>query len=66
MRAWFRGQGLVRPRRGRVLAGVIAGLARRLDVNPWGLRALAVLSLFLPGPQFLAYILLWILMPSEP
>ena len=49
-----------------MLAGVVAGLARRLDVNPWGLRALAVLSVFLPGPQFLAYILLWILMPSEP
>lgn len=65
MQDWFRRHGLVRPRRGRVIAGVIAGLARRLGVSPWGLRALAVLSLFLPGPQVLAYILLWILMPSE-
>ena len=65
MQDWFRRRGLVRPRRGRVLAGVIAGLARRLDVNPWGLRALFVLSFFLPGPQFLAYLVLWALMPSE-
>lgn len=65
MRDWFRRQGLVRPRSGRVVAGVCAGLARRLDVSPWLVRLAFVLSLFLPGTQVLAYVLLWILMPTE-
>jgi phage shock protein PspC (stress-responsive transcriptional regulator) len=57
--------GLYRPRDGRVIAGVCAGLARRFDMNPTLVRVLAVLSCLLPGPQFVAYIILWIMMPSE-
>jgi phage shock protein C len=59
------GQGLVRPRAGRVLAGVCAGLARRFGMRPGVVRLLFVLSVLLPGPQVLLYIALWILMPSE-
>ena len=59
------GQGLVRPRRGRVLAGVCAGLARRLGLPPAVVRAAFLLSLLLPGPQVLAYLALWVLMPRE-
>jgi phage shock protein C len=62
----FRKAGLVRPRQGRILAGVCAGLGRRVGLDPWLVRVLAIASLFLPGPQFIAYIVLWILMPSEP
>ena len=65
VRDWFRRQGLVRPRRGRVLGGVIAAFARRYDINPWLLRLAVVVSVVLPGPQVLAYILLWIAMPAE-
>jgi phage shock protein PspC (stress-responsive transcriptional regulator) len=61
----FRKAGLVRPRQGRILAGVCAGLGRRVGLDPWLVRVLAIASLFLPGPQFIAYIVLWILMPSE-
>ncbi len=61
----FCGRGLVRPRRGRVIGGVCAGIARALDSSAWLVRVLAVLSIVLPGPQVLAYILLWILMPEE-
>jgi phage shock protein PspC (stress-responsive transcriptional regulator) len=57
--------GLVRPRTGRFLAGVCAGLARRFNMKPGVVRLLFVLSLLLPGPQILAYVALWILMPSE-
>ncbi|MFI5934522.1 PspC domain-containing protein [Actinoplanes sp. NPDC051494] len=58
-------QGLVRPREGRLLGGVCAGLARRFGLDPWLARTLFVLILFLiPGSQFLVYPLLWILMPS--
>ena len=58
-------QGLVRPRTGRFLAGVCAGLARRFGMKPGVVRLLFVVSIVLPGPQFLVYIALWILMPNE-
>ena len=57
--------GLVRPRRGRVIAGVCAGLAQRFGVRPWQMRLLFVVSCLLPGPQFLLYLALWIVLPSE-
>jgi phage shock protein PspC (stress-responsive transcriptional regulator) len=56
---------LVRPRNGRWIAGVCAGLARRFGMSPGVVRLLFVLSCLLPGPQFIAYIVLWILMPEE-
>jgi phage shock protein C len=62
----FREQGLVRPRDGRVLGGVIAGLGRRFGIDPWPARLLFVLLLMvLPGSQLLIYPILWILMPLE-
>jgi phage shock protein PspC (stress-responsive transcriptional regulator) len=57
--------GLVRPRRGRWIAGVCAALARRFDVSPLLVRLLFVVSTIIPGPQFLIYIVLWVLIPSE-
>jgi len=56
---------LVRPRNGRVIAGVCAGLARRFNISPTLVRVLFVLSVLLPGPQVVVYIILWILMPRE-
>lgn len=56
---------LYRPREGRIIAGVCAGLARRFGIGAWTVRILAILSCLLPGPQFLVYIALWILMPDE-
>ncbi|HEY7485533.1 MAG TPA: PspC domain-containing protein [Streptosporangiaceae bacterium] len=57
--------GLYRPRNGRMIAGVCAGLARRFGVDANIVRLVAVLSCLLPGPQFVVYIVLWIMMPSE-
>lgn len=66
VRSSFAQQGLVRPRDGRVLGGVCAGLGRRFGLTPWVARLLFVLLLFvLPGSQFLIYPVLWILMPDE-
>lgn len=48
-----------------MIAGVCAGLARRFGWSPTTVRVVAVVSCLLPGPQFLAYIALWIIMPSE-
>ena len=56
---------LARPRRGRIIAGVCAGLARRFGVSSTTMRAIFVLSCLLPGPQFLLYIVLWVLLPEE-
>jgi phage shock protein PspC (stress-responsive transcriptional regulator) len=56
---------LARPRRGRVIAGVCAGLARRFGVSKTLVRVLFVLSCVLPGPQILIYGALWIVLPSE-
>jgi phage shock protein PspC (stress-responsive transcriptional regulator) len=57
--------GLTRPRHNRWIAGVCAGLAQRSGLSPGVVRLLFVLSCLLPGPQFVAYIVLWLLMPSE-
>ncbi len=65
-RAWFAQRGLTRPRRGKWIAGVAAGFARRYEWNPLVVRLLVVASIFLPGPQILAYAALWILMPRDP
>jgi phage shock protein PspC (stress-responsive transcriptional regulator) len=62
----FAEHGLVRPREGRVLGGVCAGLGRRLGIDPWPARILLLLLLMvIPGSQILVYPVLWILMPSE-
>ncbi|MEH3076906.1 MAG: PspC domain-containing protein [Quadrisphaera sp.] len=57
--------GLVRPRHGKIIAGVCAGLARRWGMSPTLLRLLAVLSCLLPGPQFIAYVVMWVVIPKE-
>ncbi|PSL39258.1 phage shock protein C (PspC) family protein [Labedella gwakjiensis] len=56
---------LVRPRRGRVFAGVCAAIANRYQWNPTTVRVLTVLSLLLPGPQIILYVILWIIIPKE-
>src|SRR3954452_17702103 len=65
IRAAFADQGLYRARDGRVLGGVVAGLGRRLGLEPWPARLLFVLALMLiPGSQLLVYPILWVLMPE--
>jgi phage shock protein PspC (stress-responsive transcriptional regulator) len=56
---------LTRPRDNRWIAGVCAGLARRFGMSPNTVRVLFALSCLLPGPQFLIYIVLWAMMPSD-
>ena len=56
---------LVRPRNGRWIGGVCAGLADRFGLSRGVVRLLFVLSTLIPGPQFLLYIALWIVIPSE-
>jgi phage shock protein C len=57
---------LTRPQHGKVIAGVCAGLAERFGWSPFAVRLLFLLSCLLPGPQFVAYIVLWVIMPKRP
>ena len=56
---------LRRPRTGRVIAGVCAGLAQRFGWNANIVRLLFVLSFLLPGPQLIFYFVAWIIIPNE-
>lgn len=56
---------LARPRQERMIGGVCAGLARRFGMRPTTMRLIFVVSCLLPGPQFLLYLALWILLPNE-
>jgi phage shock protein PspC (stress-responsive transcriptional regulator) len=56
---------LTRDSRHAVIAGVCAGLARRFGLSRSGLRLAFVVSCVLPGPQFIAYLVLWVLMPRD-
>ena len=57
---------LTRSRTDRVIAGVCAGLAARLGWRPRTVRLLFVVSCLLPGPQFLVYLVLWVIVPKAP
>lgn len=54
----------MRPREGRVIAGVAAGLADRFGISRTVMRVVFVASMLLPGPQILIYLILWIVIPE--
>lgn len=57
---------LTRSRTDRVIAGVCAGLAGRVGWRPRTVRLLFLVSCLLPGPQFLIYLALWVVIPKAP
>jgi phage shock protein C len=48
------------------IAGVCAGLADYFDLDPTIVRVLWFLAVFFAGTGFLAYIILWIVLPLAP
>lgn len=56
---------LRRPRTGRVIGGVCAALAARFGWDITLVRVLALVSLLLPGPQLVFYVVAWIVIPGE-
>jgi phage shock protein PspC (stress-responsive transcriptional regulator) len=50
--------------RGRLLAGVSAGFARRYEINPLVARLIAITTILVLTP--LVYVAAWVLMPSDP
>jgi phage shock protein C len=58
---------LVRPRQGRVIAGVCAGFAQAYGWDPVIVRlVLCLIALCGAGSPILAYIIAWIVMPNAP
>jgi len=55
---------LVRPRYGRRLAGVCAGVAQYYGWNVTTIRLLWLLAVLFAGTGGLLYIILWIVMPN--
>ena len=49
----------------RVIGGVGAAIARRYGISRSGARLAFVLSCVVPGPQVVAYLLLWIVIPAD-
>ncbi|MCP9996331.1 PspC domain-containing protein [Streptomyces werraensis] len=56
---------LARPTDDRMIGGVCAGLARRFGTSAKTMRVVFLVSCLLPGLQFLLYLALWVLLPSE-
>ncbi|KJL25367.1 PspC domain-containing protein [Microbacterium azadirachtae] len=56
---------LVRPRKGRFIAGVCAGLARRFGMPVALVRIIAIVAMIFAGLPLWVYLVLWILIPSE-
>jgi len=49
-----------------VIAGVCGGIGERFGMPPTLVRVLFLLSCLLPGPQFVAYVIMWIFVPQAP
>lgn len=54
---------LTRSSNDKWIAGVCGGLAEYFGWSPAVVRLLFVLSCLLPGPQFLIYLALWVIIP---
>jgi phage shock protein C len=57
---------LYRSRDDRMIAGVCAGLAEYIGMDPTIIRLLFVLGMFMGGATFLAYIVMMLVIPEEP
>jgi len=57
---------LVRPRQGRKIAGVCAGIAEYFDLDVTLIRIVWLVLLFGAGVGLFAYLIGWIVMPEEP
>lgn len=56
---------LVRSRNHKLVAGVCGGLAARLGISPGLARLIWLLLSLFPGPLWVLYVALWILLPQE-
>lgn len=57
---------LVRSTNDRKIAGVCAGVADYFEMDPTIVRVIWLLATLVPGPNIIAYIILWIAVPEGP
>jgi len=57
---------LVRSTNDRKIAGVCAGIADYFEWDPTMVRLIWALATLVPGPNILAYVILWIVLPQGP
>jgi phage shock protein PspC (stress-responsive transcriptional regulator) len=58
---------LNRPRQGRMLGGVCAGIGLHLDIDPTVIRLVwAALTLVSLGTGIIVYLIAWVFIPEEP
>ncbi|MFW5705158.1 MAG: PspC domain-containing protein, partial [Nanoarchaeota archaeon] len=57
---------LYRSKEDQYIGGVCGGIAEHFDIDPVWVRLIALLLLFMNGVGFIAYIILWILVPENP
>jgi phage shock protein C len=57
---------LVRPRTRRKVAGVCLGFSEYFDLDVTLVRVVWLITAFMTGFGFLAYLIAWIVMPEEP
>src|SRR6266704_2604427 len=62
---WATRYGLVRPARGRVLAGVCAAIARATNTDPVLWRVLFAVLTLAGGVSVVVYLVAWLLIPAE-
>ncbi len=62
---WATRYGLVRPARGRVLAGVCAAIARATNTDPVLWRVLFAVLTLAGGVSVVVYLIAWLLIPAE-
>lgn len=57
---------LYRSRTDRIISGVCGGIAKMLGIDPVIIRVLWVVLMFTFGFGILAYIIAWVIIPTEP
>ena len=57
---------LYRSQNGKILGGVCSGLGEYFDIDPVIFRVIFILLMLVDWVGFLAYIILWIVLPIHP
>lgn len=57
---------LWRSRKDRKIAGVCGGLGTYFGVDPVWMRIIFIIFFLLGGTAFIAYVILWVIIPLEP
>ncbi|QMT59752.1 MULTISPECIES: PspC domain-containing protein [unclassified Legionella] len=57
---------LWRSRDNKIIAGVCGGLGEYFNFDPFWVRVLFIVFFLAGGAAFLAYVIIWLLVPLEP